>query len=287
MRFANLLMITFLATLLFFCDKATRQDTCPKIKWDSRSFRKLDELSMKDLLIGKNWIYQYSMNEDSCFLTKGDRCFPIKYVFRGCPSDSLPEILNTRSLDLFSAVCYQTYGDSIQDNGTNLIENNFAFIRKFDELGIFNIAYYGVYTKGEIYITKVNTDTLVIRDAYHFVKNDRSSIMSEHIYLGRRLQAFAAVGSASEWRNAQPIDMKLVKKRGEKSSTSTFLTGQKTAIFKKFPAEGYCGRYTIFFHPNSNSRRIEYAGELVVFNDETPWRYDNYDRHIRRNVDCK
>ena len=70
--------------------------------------------------------------------------------------------------------------------------------------------------------------------------------------------------------------MKSVKKQGEKFSTATFLTRKKTAVFKKFPGDGYYGLYTIFFELKSESQRgIEYAGELVVFNDVTPWRYDN------------
>jgi len=195
-------MVAFLATPLLCCDKATTKgpDICPAIKWDSRSFRKLDESSMKDLLTDKEWIYQYSMHEDSCFLVKGDRYLPIRYVFRGCPADSLPETLRAKSLDPFSGVCYKTYGDSTQDNGSNLIESNFAVIRKFDDLGIFNIVYYGIYTNGEIYVTKVNADTLVIRDSYYFAK-DRSSLVSEHIYVARHFQSLAPTG----WQIAKPI----------------------------------------------------------------------------------
>jgi hypothetical protein len=72
------------------------------------------------------------------------------------------------------------------------------------------------------------------------------------------------------------LDVFEIKQRCKPYSTSTFLSKSKTSIYSSHSENGYFGNYTLFTQQKENDKvEAVYMGEMVIFNTETPWKYDN------------
>ena len=71
---------------------------------------------------------------------------------------------------------------------------------------------------------------------------------------------------------AQVINVYRLKKSCTPFSTSTYLSVKDTKIYYRPNNDGYYGMYHLFKDRDGN---VELMGEMVIFNDEKPWMFEN------------
>jgi hypothetical protein len=147
--------------------KPTQQNSC-------LSARKgmLDVAVLRALLPGKRWKYQYTLDKHSCFAEKKKegRFVISEYVFDLCAWDTLqlPPLDGFRKSFRkdFSGICYNWYADSAGVRiPVGYHSRNPYFVLFADTLKrapTSSLMIYGKDAKGDLYITKLNADTLVI-----------------------------------------------------------------------------------------------------------------------------
>ena len=72
---------------------------------------------------------------------------------------------------------------------------------------------------------------------------------------------------------AQIIDVYTTKMKYMKYYTSTFLTAEESKIYHKPNKNGYFGSYDLF--QKEENKPIVLLAEMVIFNDEKPWWFEN------------
>lgn len=77
------------------------------------------------------------------------------------------------------------------------------------------------------------------------------------------------------------IDVHKIKKRYQKYSTSSFIPkSQILDIYPYYDEKGYFGRYILITDDLGGADLDEIVGNMVVFNNEKPWLYDNTTDHF-------
>ncbi|SHG65458.1 hypothetical protein SAMN04488109_1263 [Chryseolinea serpens] len=145
----------------------TQQSSCLSMRKDT-----LDVAVLRALLPGKRWKYQYTLDKHSCFAKKKKegRSVISEYVFELCAWDTLqlPPLDGFRKSfrKNFSGICYRWYADSagiripVGYHSRNPYFVLFAFTLKRAPES--SLMIYGKDAKGDLFITKLSADTLVI-----------------------------------------------------------------------------------------------------------------------------